>query len=161
MNAPWQRHYVLPGSWYIDTDGQRQCIINVIGWISWVKSWNQQQNFHQLLLGTRFHPVLLVSAEKLKLRRPRLSKLPGRFQVSWKHELWVFISLGSSCSLSSILMENCNELLKTLRARTCEIHYMWIAEIAIQQGPDFILQCTKVQLQGKRFTACLRVIFSL
>lgn len=63
----------------------------------------------------------------------------------------MFISLGSFCSLSSMLMENSDEILKTLRVKTHEIRCMWIAELAIQQGPAFILQCTKVQLQGMRF----------
>lgn len=68
--------------------------------------------------------------------------------------------LGNSWSLNSMLMENRDEILKTLRVRTCEVHYMWVAELAIQLGPPRICQCTKVQFQGVRFAACLGVVFS-
>lgn len=58
-------------------------------------------------------------------------------------------------------MENRDEILKTVRVRTCEIHCMWIAELAIQQGPALICQGMKVQFQGMRFAACPGVVFSL
>lgn len=38
---------------------------------------------------------------------------------------------------------------------------MWIAELAIQQGPALVCQCMNVQFQGMRFAACLGVVFSL
>lgn len=60
-----------------------------------------------------------------------------------------------------MLMENRDEILKTLRVRSCEIHYMWIAELAIKQGPALVYQCMKVQFQGMRCAACLGVVFSL
>jgi len=60
-----------------------------------------------------------------------------------------------------MLMENCDEILKTLRVRTSEFHSKWIPELAIQQGPALVCEWMKVQFQGKRFAACLGVVLSL